>query len=382
MIYLDNASTTKPCDEAVNAMMVALRENFGNPSSLHSLGVKAEKAVTEARKTIAAALVCDPECIYFTSGATESNNLAINGIMESYGKRKNKIVTTEVEHSSVYKTISKLEKKGFEVVRIAPDNRGEITAESIVSAVDDNTCLVSCMLVNNETGAILPLKKAFSQIKRDYPQAITHCDAVQAFTKIPIKVRQLNADIISLSGHKVNGPKGIGAIYIKKGVRVTPQITGGGQERQLRSGTESVPLIVGFGAAVKKHMQNITERYEYVQSIKSYLLEKVADCKDIVVLSHDDASPYIITIVADDIKSETMLHYLESHEIYVSGGSACSKGAKSPVLMAFNVPDKYINSAIRISISDETTTSDIDVLIETIKDGCKNLIHINKIAMK
>lgn len=376
MIYLDNASTTKPCKEAIDAITAALTDNFGNPSSLHKLGVQAEKIITKARKTIAAAIVCDPECVYFTSGATESNNLAINGIAESYGKRKNKIVTTAVEHPSVSETISKLESKGFEVVRIFPDSKGEITADEIVSAVDENTCLVSCMLVNNETGTILPVKKAFSQIKRNYPKVITHCDAVQAFMKIPIKARQLNADLISLSGHKINGPKGIGAIYINKSVRVVPQITGGGQERKQRSGTESVPLIAGFGASVKKHMQNITSRYEYVQGIKSYLLEKVADSKDITALSSEDASPYIIVLAVDNIKSETMLHYLESREIYVSSGSACSKGAKSKVLKAFNVAEKYLDSVLRISINEETTQEDIDILIETIKEGSKNLIHI------
>ena len=306
--------------------------------------------------------------------------MAINGVVENYGKRKNKIVTTEVEHPSVYETISKLEKKGFEVIRIAPDVRGEIVAESIIAAVDDNTCLVSCMLVNNETGTILPVKKAFAQIKRDYPDVITHCDAVQAFMKIPIRVKQLNADILSISAHKVNGPKGVGAIYIKKGVRVAPQITGGGQEKKQRSGTESVPLISGFGAAVKNRMENLSQRYEYAESIRAYLLEGVAGCNEITVVSHDDALPYIITIAVNNIKSETMLHYLESHEIYVSSGSACSKGAKSKVLKAFNIPEKYLDFTLRISICDKTTTSDIDELIETIKNGCKNLIHANKVT--
>lgn len=378
MIYLDNASTTKPCDEAVNAIIKALNEDFGNPSSLHKLGVEAEKIITEARNSIAYALGCDPESIYFTSGATESNNMAVNGIAENYGRRKNKIVTTEIEHPSVYETISKLEKKGFEVVRIAPDKNGEITAEAISSAVDNNTFLVSCLLVNNETGTILPIKKAFAQIKRDYPQVITHCDAVQAFMKIPLKARQLSADVISISGHKVGGPKGVGAIYIKKGIRVAPQITGGGQEKKQRSGTESVPLISGFGAAVKKHMNNFNERLEYVKSIKSYLLEKAKDCDEITVLSNDEASPYIITIAVNNIKSEIMLHYLESHEIYVSSGSACSKGAKSKVLKAFNIPEKYLDFTLRISICEYTTVNDINILLNTIKKGSENLIHINK----
>ena len=369
MIYLDNAATTKPSEQSVSAIMNILSNNFGNPSSLHRLGVEAEQEVTKARKIIAAALVADPECVYFTSGATESNNLAINGIAENYGKRRKKIITTAIEHPSIAEPIKRLEELGFEIIRIQPDPNGEFEYESIISQVDDRTCMVSCMLVNNETGAVLPIKKAFTYIKRNFPEVITHCDAVQAFMKIPFKANQLFADVISISAHKINGPKGIGAIYIKKGIRIAPQMNGGGQEKKIRSGTESVPLIAGFGAAVEEKIQTVSQRLDYVQGLKSYFLEVVDVLKGITIISSPDASPYIINFAVEGIKSETMLHYLESKDIFVSSGSACSKGKKSEVLKAFNVNEKLLDFSIRISFSDKNTKKEIDALIEAIADG-------------
>ena len=369
MIYLDNAATTKPSEQSVSAIMNILSNNFGNPSSLHRLGVEAEREVTKARKIIAAALVADPECVYFTSGATESNNLAINGIAENYGKRRKKIITTAIEHPSIAEPVKRLEELGFEIVRIQPDPNGEFEYESIISQVDDRTCMVSCMLVNNETGAILPIKKVFTYIKRNFPEVITHCDAVQAFMKIPFKANQLFADVISISAHKINGPKGIGAIYIKKGIRIAPQMNGGGQEKKIRSGTESVPLIAGFGAAVEEKIQTVSQRLDYVQGLKSYFLEVIDVLKGITIISSPDASPYIINFAVEGIKSETMLHYLESKDIFVSSGSACSKGKKSEVLKAFNVNEKLLDFSIRISFSDKNTKEEIDSLIEAIADG-------------
>lgn len=381
MIYLDNASTTKPCAEAIEAVTNVLSNTFGNPSSLHRLGVEAEKVVTEARKSLAAALVCEPDCIYFTSGATESNNTAILGVATNYGKRRKKIITTTIEHPSVAETVTRLENQGFEVVRIAPDEQGEITPEAILSQVDDKTCLVTCMLVNNENGYILPVRKVFSEIKRNYPEVITHCDAVQGFMKVPFKAKLLGADIISVSGHKINGPKGIGALYIKKGVRVSPLITGGGQERKQRSGTESVPLIAGFGASVRKRMSDLTDRFEYCETVKAYFLERIQENKNIVSLCPQNSSPYIISIAVPGVKSETMLHFLESKDIFVSSGSACSKGAKSKVMAQFNTADKYLDFVLRLSISHETTTKDIDEVIEAINQGCQSLIHVNIMSL-
>ena len=377
MIYLDNAATTKPSINSIKAITETLNENFGNPSSLYRLGVKAEEQIIKARKIIAASIVADPECIYFTSGATEANNLALFGIAQNYGKRRKKIVSTSIEHPSVSVALDKLEEQGFEVVRIKPSFNGQIEYDDIISEVDENTCLVSCMMVNNETGAILPVKKAFTYIKRNFPEVITHCDAVQGYLKIPFKTTQLFADIISISAHKVYGPKGIGAIYIKKGIRVAPQIIGGGQEKKLRSGTESVPLIAGFSAAVEAKAQTISLRYDNAQNLKNYFIKAIENLRDVKLISDLEASPYIISIAVEGIKSEVMLHFLESKEIYVSSGSACSKGAKSSVLKEFGVPDKTADCVLRISFSDSTTHEDIDKFIVAVEEGQTNLIAIH-----
>ena len=379
--YLDNAATTKPCEEAVAAALAAMTDNYGNPSSLHRVGLNAELAVTEARKSIAAALVCLPECITFTSGATESNNTLIIGAAEHYGKRKKKIVVSAIEHPSVEESMKYLEKNGFEVVRIKPQKTGEIDADEFIAAVDYNTVLASCMLVNNETGAIMPVKKIFTQIKRSYPDCITHCDAVQGFLKIPIKSADLFADAIVVSGHKVHAVKGVGAMFIKSGVRIAPLVYGGGQEKGvaiahegLRSGTESVPLIAGFGAAVRALMGTMKTAYSNAETINSYLKKSLSKFDFIKINSIDDnSSPYILNFSVEGIRSEIMLHYLESREIYVSSGSACSKGAHSSVLTAMGIPDKVADSAIRVSICRTTTMGDIDALVNAIRDGYDSL---------
>ncbi len=373
-IYLDNAATTKPCREAVKAVCDCMEENFGNPSSLHKVGLKAQLTVDNVRKIIGKAIAADPSCIYFTSGATESNNMAIIGSAEIYGKRKPRIVTTSIEHSSVAKAMDYLDENGFEVIRISPDRNGEISHERIVNAVNENTCLVSMMMVNNETGYVLPVRRAFYGIKKLYPQCITHCDAVQGFMKIPFKVSELNADIVSMSGHKIYAGKGVGAIYIKKGIRLKPHIFGGGQEKELRSGTENVPMIASMGAAVKVLSENISERYKKAQQLKEKFCTKVEAIDGIYINSHEDASPYIINISVPGIRSEIMLHYLEEKEIYVSSGSACSKGAKSGVLKEFKINDSFVDSAIRVSISHETKITDLAALISGIEEAMLNLV--------
>ena len=249
LIYLDNAATTKPCDAAVQGVLKGL-EVFGNPSSLHRCGVDAELLVSDARHAVAESLGCLEEEIYFTSGATESSNTAIFGAFKSQGKRRHRVVTTTVEHPATARPVDELERLGCEVVRISPDENGVISAESIIDAVNEDTFLVSMMLVNNETGAILPVGKAFAAIHRRFPKVITHCDCVQGYMKLPVRVKTLSADLISLSAHKIHGPKGTGALYVRKGLHLPALVMGGGQEKDLRSGTESVPLICGFGAAV------------------------------------------------------------------------------------------------------------------------------------
>lgn len=373
-IYFDNASTTKPCKEAIEAVNRGLSELWGNPSSLHSMGVKAQLAVDESRKIIADSIGCESRCIYFTSGATESSNMALKGSAMAYGKRKRRIVTSSVEHSSVKESINELEKSGFEVVRISPDKNGIFNPDDFINAVDENTCLVSVMLVNNETGYILPVKKVFAVIKRRFPDVVTHCDCVQGFMKIPVKVRELNADLISLSGHKIHSAKGVGALYIKKGIRLIPVINGGKQENGIRSGTESVPLIMGFGASVKALSPHIEEHYRYVSELKKYLCSRLSELDYISVNSKSDASPYIVNISVSGIRSEIMLHWLENHEIYVSSGSACSKGAKSGVLDEFGLSQKLADSALRISLDFSNTKEEIDKFVDVLKEGQQKIL--------
>ena len=368
-IYLDNAATTKPCGEAVSAAVDAMTENYGNPSSLHRAGLDAQLAVDKARKAIAASIGADSSEIYFTSGATESNNLALRGISAAYGRKCRKLVISSVEHASVDETASALEKNGFEIVRISPRDDGRFYADDFISACDENTCLVSMMLVNNETGYIMPVRETFMAVKRSFPEIITHCDCVQGYMKLPIKAASLGADLISLSAHKIHGVKGVGAIYIKKGVRVIPIVTGGKQEKGIRSGTESVPLIAAFGAAVDKFRPTIAERYERVSQLKAHLLGKMGGIENVTVNSPSDGSPYVINISAVGKRSEIMLHFLESKGIYVSSGSACSKGQQSGVLGEFGISGKRADGAVRISITAQTTEEELDEFAEALAEG-------------
>ncbi len=374
MIYFDNAATTKPSGEVCRAVMKGL-ECFGNPSSLHKLGVEAEKLVTEARENIALALGVTEDEIYFTSGATESSNTAIIGAVKKLGKRKKRIVVSSVEHPSVAEPCTKLEQAGYEVVRISPDEKGEISADSIVSSVNEDTIIVSCMLVNNENGYILPVEKAFAAIKRKYPNVLTHCDCVQGFMKLPIKAKNLHADFISLSGHKIHGPKGIGALYVKKDVKIPSLVYGGGQEKAFRSGTESVPLICGFGEAVAELKDSISQRFEYVKGLQTYLFEQCIE-NGIHINSSENSSPYVNSIAVENLKSEVLLHFLESREIYVSSGSACSKGRKSNVIKEFGISEQYADSTIRVSFCSDNTKDEIDEFIAALNDARKKLCGI------
>lgn len=368
-IYLDNAATTRPCAEAVEAAVEAMTVNYGNPSSLHKAGLEAQLLVDKARKIIAGSIGADPSCVYFTSGATESNNLALRGAAGAYGRRKKKIVISAVEHASVDETASALEAQGFEVVRVSPREDGRLYSADFLNACDENTFLISMMLVNNETGYILPVKETFTAVKRKYPDIITHCDCVQGYMKLPVKVNAMCADMISLSAHKIHGVKGVGAIYIKKGVRVVPIVTGGKQEKGIRSGTESVPLIAAFGAAAEKLIPTIGERYERVGALKKYLLDRLSGIDGTAVNSPEDGSPYVVNISAEGRRSEIMLHFLESKEIYVSSGSACSKGQQSGVPAQFGITGKRADSALRISMTADTTEAEIEAFAAALAEG-------------
>lgn len=373
--YLDNAATTKPCENCIDAMNRAMMENYGNPSSLHGMGLKAQLAMDAARKELAGALGAQADEILFTSGATESNNMAILGTAALYGKRKRRIVTTTVEHACVKGACDALEAQGYEVIRIAPNADGNIDSAEFAAAVDENTCLVSMMLVNNETGHILPVKETFSMIKKRFPLVICHTDAVQGFLKVPFRVTDLQADLLTVSGHKVHAAKGIGALYHKKGVRLSPLLHGGEQEGGNRPGTESVPLIVGFGAAVKEMRNSMDIRRKHCTELRNLCIEKLQEIDGISIQSPSNGSPFILSISAEGLRSETLLHFLEEREIYVSSGSACSKGKQSGVLQQFGVPDRLADSTIRISFCAENTVEDVLLLAEQIAVAQHTLIH-------
>lgn len=373
MIYFDNAATTKPADSVVKAVCSCMEENFGNPSSLHMLGLRAQQIMDGARKKIADALCTAPETVYFTSGATESSNLAIRGAAGTYGRRKKHVITTTVEHSSVKEAFARLEAEGFEVIRISPGENGEFNPQDFIDAADENTCLVSMMLVNNETGAVLPVRKVFTGIKLKNSEIVTHCDAVQAFMKINVKPDELKADMISMSAHKIYGPKGVGALYVRKGIRLLKQNLGGKQENGMRGGTEAVPLIAGFGEAVSRLSGNMTERTEKLEELRKYFLEKAEKMDGVQVNSTASAVPYIINISLKGIRSEIVLHFLEEREIYISSGSACSKGAKSGVLGEFGISPALEDSALRISFTHENTKEETDEFFAALEAAEKRL---------
>ena len=373
MIYFDNAATTKPAESVIKAVCDCMENTFGNPSSLHTLGIRAQQIMDRARKNIASVLAVPPETVYFTSGATESSNLAIRGAAGTYGRRKKRVITTTVEHSSVKEAFNRLEEEGFEVIRISPRENGEFAPEDFIAAVDGNTFLISMMLVNNETGAVLPVKKVFNTVKRMNSKIITHCDAVQAFMKIPVKPNELKADLISMSAHKIYGPKGVGAIYVKKGIRLLKQNHGGKQENNMRGGTEAVPLIAGFGEAVEMLSGTFADRTEKLETLRRHFLEKAGNMDGISVNSPENSVPYIVNISAVGFRSEIILHFLEEREIYISSGSACSKGAKSGVLGEFGISPELEDSALRISFSHENTTEQIDEFISALAEAQKRL---------
>ncbi len=376
MVYLDNAATTKPTKNVLDSVVNYLTNEFGNPSSLHKLGLSSQKLIDKSRSIIAKSLKCESSNIYFTSGATESNNIALFGAAEMYGKRKKRIISTSIEHASVNTVLKKLETMGYEIVKIHPNSNGIIDVNDIIEKIDENTFLISMMAVNNETGYLLPIKETIKIAKKINPNIIFHCDAVQAYMKMPFNVKEFAADIVSISAHKIHALKGTGAIYVKKGIRVSPSNLGGGQENGLRAGTEAVQNIVSFGAAVEELENTIKTRYSYVYELKTYFLDKIKNIDYISVNSKGDTSPYIINISVLNIKSEIMLHFLEEKNIYISTGSACSKGKKSEVLKAFGVEDNLIDTALRISFNSENTKNEMDTLLFGINEGYEKLIKL------
>ena len=373
-IYLDNSATTQICKEAADKITYIVNNIYGNPSSLHKKGLEAEHEIESARKALAKALGTLDSELYFTSGGTEANNTAVFGAAYAKKRQGSKIVTTAVEHSSVLESCKELENQGFEVVYLKPDINGHITAAQIENAVDRNTILVTVMAVNNETGAIFPVDKIKKIIERKKSPALFHCDAVQAFGKIPVKPHKIDADLLTVSSHKIHGPKGCGALFVKKGVYIKPLFYGGEQQKKIRPGTEALPLIGGFGEAIKQ-IQPYSDSIKYITELRDYTVKKLSAIDGITINSPCDALPYIINISAIGIKSETMLHALADKQIYISSGSACSKGKQSHVLQAMGLSRERTDSALRISFSKYNTTQEIDALAQAIKEGLNSLVR-------
>lgn len=373
--YLDNSATTKVLESAARKAYYMMTEEFGNPSSLHSKGFKAKCELDSAREIIAKSLSAENSEIIFTSGGTEGNNLAVLGAVNAQKRRGNKIVTTAAEHSSVLKPMQELQKQGFEITFLKPNQQGVIDPEELEKEIDENTILVSIMLVNNETGAIQPVKAAADIIRRKKLAAILHTDAVQGYLKMPISVGKLGVDLLTVSGHKVHAPKGVGALYISKKTRILPSYFGGGQEKNIRAGTEGLPLIAAFAEAVSQGGSDIQKNAATVAKLNALLREKLSQKNDINILSAEDALPYILNFSAGRVKAETMLHFLSSKEIYVSSGSACGKGKPSHVLTAMGIDKKKIESSIRVSFSRFNTEEDVLALADALAEGLQTLHH-------
>lgn len=370
--YLDNSATTRVFPQVAQKVTEIMTDNFGNPSSLHLKGMEAENELEKARSVIAKSIGAQSNEIFFTSGGTEANNLAVMGAVKALKRRGNKIVASAYEHSSVHETLQHLESEGYEVTYIKPDKNGELNPDDFRNSIDDKTILVTVMAVNNELGTIAPLDKIGKIIREKNSHALFHSDCVQAYCKIPLKMSALGLDLATVTGHKIHAPKGVGAIYIKKGVRILPNTFGGEQEKKIRPGTEPLPLIAGFGQAVT--MADINKNYEYIKELNSYAKEKLLSIDGVTLNSPENGLPYIINISAKGVRSETMLHFLEDREVYISSGSACAKGKPSHVLQAIDLDRNLADSALRISFSTENTKEDIDALAEGLELGLKILV--------
>ena len=371
--YLDNSATTAVTPEVAALAARIMTEQYGNPSSLHRRGFWAERALTEARGQVAAVLRCRPEEIIFTSGGTESNNLALLGAARAARRRGNRIVTTAVEHHSVLAVCRQLESEGFEVAYVSPDAGGVITPESFAAACDEKTVLASCMMVNSETGALHDIPASAAACRRKNPGILFHADCVQAFGRLEIAPARWGVQLVSVSGHKIHAPKGVGALYVAKGVRLLPPLYGSGQERGLRPGTENLPGICAMGLAAERMNARRAENAAHFTALRQKLITNLSQSPAVCINSPQAAAPYIINLSVEGIRSEIMIHYLEQFEIYVSSGSACAKGERSHVLTAMGLPEDRIDSAIRVSMTDTTAEEEIDEFCRRLLQGAATL---------
>ncbi len=373
MIYFDNAATTRAADEVAERVRYMLLENFGNPSAQSMMGVRAENELNDARKIMAKSINALPEEIYFTSGGTEDDNWAIFGTAEGYKRSGKHMITTSIEHPAVAEPMERLRQKGWEVTVLDVDKNGYIDLDALRDSIRDDTVLVSTILINNEVGTIQDAAAVGKLIKEKNPNTLFHADAVQAFGKYPIDVRKMNIDMLSMSGHKIHGPKGVGFFYMKKGLKVRPIIYGGGQERGQRSATENTPGIAGLAKAVELAMENMDASHEKVMEVKRTLAEGIL--RDIPKThingpSIEEASPYVLNVSFNGLRSEVLLHSLEESEIYVSAGSACSSKKKggSHVLRSLGLSEERIEGAIRFSFCRYNTVDEAAACLEILKE--------------
>lgn len=369
--YLDNSATTAVCKAAADKALYMMTDNYGNPSSLHKMGIRAEEEVEKAREIIAGTLSVDSREIIFTSGGTEANNTAVFGAAQALRRRGDRVIVSAVEHPSVHESAKRLSELGFDVHYATVDKDGAVDIEALKALLNNKTILVSVMAVNNETGTIQPIERVSKLVHKLSPEALFHCDAVQAYCKMPLKPQKYGVDLMTVSAHKIHGAKGAGALYIRSGARISPLLYGGEQQKKLRPGTESAPLIAAFGAAAAE--ADIQTDSGYIRELSSYALGLLRQTDGISINSPADALPYIINISAEGIRSETMLHHLESTGVYISSSSACAKGKRSYVLEAMGLSDSRIDSSLRISFSKYNTKEDIDALTAGLRTGIATL---------
>ena len=372
--YLDNSATTRVCPEAARAALRAMTEQFGNPSSTHTVGREAKKLLDASRASVAAALGCAPGELIFTSCGSESDNWAILSGAECMKRRGLHVISSSAEHDAVRRSLDLLEERGFSVTRLKPDRSGSVPVGAVREALREDTVLVSLMLVNNETGAVNDIAAVSSLLKESGSSALLHTDAVQAFLKIPFTPKSLGADLISISGHKIHAPKGIGALYVKKGLRLRPLVVGGSQEEGRRAGTEATAQIAAFAAACDAAFPKLRENAEKMSSQREAVIARLrADIPELQVLG--GGAPHILSISLPGYRSEVLMNYLEAREVYVSRSSACKKGARSHVLEAMGLDSRTVDGALRIGLSRYTTEEDLDALCLGLRDAHAQLRH-------
>jgi len=370
--YLDNAATTKPCAEAVAAMTYAMTEAWANPSSLHRLGTPAREQLQKARRAVASAMGAEPERVFFTSGGTEADNWAIYSSVRRLGKRGKHLITTAVEHHAVLNAFHDLELQGYAVTYLAPEPDGTVTSEALKAALRPDTVLVSVMMVNNETGAVMPIAEMARLTHRNRADAIFHTDAVQGFLKVPFKAKTLGADLISVSAHKIHAAKGAGALYIRPGLPLPPHQVGGGQETGFRSGTEALPAIAAFGAACEVYAPRAAADQAHMAALRDECRAALAQIPGVVLLPLPiQPAPHIVALSVPGIPSQGLINRLQDYGVYVSAGSACAKGHRSHVLTAMGVENTLVDSAVRVSLGAEITEEEIGLLVTALKDISK-----------